>query len=78
MSPSTGRAGLVAHYVALRRQIAGQIPWDHPLSQMNREQYAGFTSHLVPPDVMSKRLTDDEMAQARAHIARLKGEGKAR
>jgi len=70
MSPSTGRAGLVAYYVALRRQLAGQIPWDAPVSQMSRVQYAGFTSHLVPPHVMSRRLTEEELTRARAHNAK--------
>ena len=77
MSPSTIRAALVSRNVMLRRQLAGQIPWDHPVSRMTRNEYAGFVSHLVPPDVMSKRLTADELARARSHIAELVRAGKA-
>ena len=71
MSPSTCRAGLVAYDVMLRRQLAGQVPWDHPVSRMSRVQWAGFIGHLVPPNVMSKRLSPDELSRARAHIAGL-------
>lgn len=78
MSPSTVRAGLVAYDVILRRQLAGQVPWDHPVSRMSRVQWAGFTSHLVPPDVMSKRLSTDELSRARARIAELRHQGKAK
>jgi len=78
MAPSTVRAALVAYDVMLRRQLAGQIPWDHPVSRMTRVEWVGATSHLVPPHVMSKRLSPDELSRARAHIAKLQREGKAR
>ena len=77
MAPSTVRAALVAHNVFLRRQLAGQIPWDHPASQMTRLEYVGFITHLVPPRVLSKRLTPDELGRARSHIAELVRTGKA-
>ena len=71
MSPATCRAGLVAYDVMLRRQLAGQVPWDHPVSRMSRVQWVGLINHLVPPDVMSRRLSPDELIRARTHIAGL-------
>ena len=65
MSPSTIRASLVAYDVMLRRQLAGQVPWNHPVSRMSRVQWAGFTSHLVPPHEMAKPLAPEELARAR-------------
>jgi len=77
-SPSTIRVGLVSYYVMLRRQLAGQIPWDHPVSRMSRVQWAGNMSHLIAPDEMAKPLTPDEFERARAYIANLRREGKAK
>jgi hypothetical protein len=68
MSPSTVRAGLVAYDVMLRRQLAGQIPWDHPVSRMTRVEWAGPISHLVPPHIMSQRISAGEISRARAYI----------
>ena len=77
-SPSTIRVGLVSYIVMLRRQLAGQIPWDHPVSQMSRVQWAGNMSHLIPPHEMAKPLTRDELQRARGHIASLRRDGKAK
>ncbi len=71
----TPRLGLVAYDVMVRRQLAGQIPWGHPVSWMNQSEWAGPQNHLVPPDVMSAALSPDELAAARAHIETLTGEG---
>jgi hypothetical protein len=71
-SPSTVRAALVSYSVMLRRQLAGQAPWDHPVSRMTRSQWAASMSHLVAPDEMDKRLTDDELRRAQAYAAELK------
>ncbi len=69
------RLGLVSYDVILRRQLAGQVPWDHPASRMTRSEWASGWNHLVPPDVISARLDPDELARARAHIAEMEAQG---
>ncbi len=71
------RLGLVSYDLIRRRQLAGQVPWDHPVSRMTRSEWASGWNHLVPPDVISARLDPDELARARAHIAELEAQGQA-
>ncbi len=77
VAPWTVRVSLVTYDVMRRRQLAGQIPWDHPVSWMKQNEWASPLSHLVPPGVMSVRLSPDEVVKARAHIEELQSEGEA-
>lgn len=76
--PATPRVGLVSYDVILRRQLAGQVPWEHPVSRMTRSEWADPWNHLVPPDLMSARISPEQLAQARAYISDMQAQGEAR
>jgi len=65
MSPATIRVALMCWSVFIRRQLAEQIPWDHPLSALERTQWGSPFYHVVPPQKLDKVLTPDEVATAR-------------
>jgi len=68
-SCATVRVALVGWSVFLRRQVRGQIPIDHRMATLDREQWANPFYYLVPPAEMEKRLSPDEMRSARDHMA---------
>ena len=78
VAPHTPRLGLVAYDVMLRRQVAGQVSWDHPVRRMNISEWASGWNHLVPPDEMTARVSPDELARARAYIEELRAREGAR
>jgi hypothetical protein len=66
ISPSTVRVSLVCWSVFLRRQIAGQIPWDDPRGTLTRSEWASPFYYLLPSQEMYKNLTPEEIQKARA------------
>lgn len=64
-APSTIRASLLCWDVFLQRMVAGQIPMDHKLAALNRDEFSSPVYFLVPPDQLQKPLTEGEIAAAR-------------
>ena len=65
MSPATIRVALMCWSVFIRRQIAGQIPWDHPLATLERVQWGSPFYQLLPPQELDRRLAPEELTRAR-------------
>lgn len=64
MSPATIRVALMCWSVFIRRQIAGQVPWNHPLSTLERAQWGSPFYQLCPPAELDKPLTPKELMGA--------------
>ncbi len=67
--PGYWRAGPMCWSVFLRRQLAGQIPWDHRLSTLGFWQWTDPFCLVMPPRQLNAPLTDDQYKAARTYIA---------
>jgi len=63
---ATVRSALITWSVFLRRQVKGQIPIDHRLSAMTRDQWANPFYYVVPPAQLEQPLTREQIAAARS------------
>jgi hypothetical protein len=66
LAPFSIRVALVSYSVFLRRQLAGQLPWEHRMSTLGQGDWGDPFAYLVPPHLLARRLTADELRRARA------------
>lgn len=64
-APSSVRVSLLCWSVFLHRMIDGQIPLDHQLATLDRDDFTSPVYFLVPPEELDKPLTNSEIAAAR-------------
>ncbi|HRU05997.1 MAG TPA: hypothetical protein P5137_09515, partial [Candidatus Brocadiia bacterium] len=69
VSPQTIRGALILHSVFLRRQLRGQIPFDHPLAALGRAEWGSPFYMAMPPRELLKPISPEDVAKARAWIA---------
>ena len=56
----------MAWSVFVRRQIKGQIPWDHRMATLTRGDWGNPFYYVMAPGVMNKPLAREEAEEARA------------